>query len=104
MQEEKLVELLHNLMSDICDHNCKKIDGKTQEESEDICAECQAGDHICKILNENTRYSEIVLCIECKYFLKVKDFHGTEIAWCRKCELDGYVNHKDGCSRGRRRK
>lgn len=54
MQEEKLVELLHNLMSDICDNNCKKMDGKTQEESEDICAECPAGDHICKSSTKTT--------------------------------------------------
>lgn len=105
MQEEKLVELLHNLMSDICDHNCKKIDGKTQEESENICAECPAGDHICKILNENTRYSEIVLCGECEYSVKDNDCQGTEFVWRKNNSgLDGNIQPYDGCSRGRRRK
>lgn len=105
MQEEKLVELLHNLMSDICDNNCKKIDGKTQEESEDICAECPAGDHICKILNENTRYSEIVLCGECEYSVSDNDCQGTEFVWCKNnTGLDGNIQPHDGCSRGRRRK
>lgn len=58
MQEKKLVELLEDLMSDICDNNCKKIDSKTEEEAEEICDQCPAGDHICRVLNENVRYKK----------------------------------------------
>lgn len=58
MQEEKLVELLDELMSTACD-NCKKIEGVSQEKAEEICAGCPAGDHLCAILNENNRYDKI---------------------------------------------
>lgn len=104
MQEKKLVELLHKLMNDICDHNCKKIDSKTQEEAEEICADCEAGEHICKILNENNRYSEIILCEECEYSVKDYDCQGTEFAWCRNDSgIRGNVKNSDGCSKGRRK-
>lgn len=58
MQAKKLVELLDNLMSAACD-NCKKIEGVSQEEADEICADCPAGDQICAILNENNRYSKL---------------------------------------------
>ena len=104
MQEQKLVELLHALMSDICDRNCKKIDGKTQEESENICAECPASDHICRILNENNKYANIILCGECEYSVKDNDCQGTEFAWCRNDSgLDANIEPSDGCSRGKRK-
>lgn len=53
MQEEKLVELLDELMSTACD-NCKKIEGVSQEKAEEICAGCPAGDHLCAILMKTT--------------------------------------------------
>lgn len=43
MQEKKLAKLLDNLMSTVCD-NCKKIEGASQEETDEICAECPAGE------------------------------------------------------------
>lgn len=104
MQEKKLVELLEDLMSDICDNNCKKIDSKTEEEAEEICDQCPAGDHICKILNENIRYEKIVLCEECEYLEKDNDFQGGEFSWCRNNSgLPGNVEPLDGCSKGRRK-
>lgn len=79
MQEKKLVDLLHELMSDICDHNCK-------------------------ILNENNRYSEIILCEEREYSVKDNDCQGTEFAWCRNDSgIRGNVKASYGCSKGRRK-
>lgn len=103
MQEKKLVELLDNLMSAACD-NCKKIEGVSQEEADEICAYCPAGDHLCAILNENNRYSKIVLCSECEYCRKGNDCQGHEFVWCRlKDGLDGNIDSNDGCSRGKRK-
>ena len=103
MQEKKLTDLLDNLMSTVCD-NCKKIEGASQEEAGEICAECPAGDQICAILNENERYSKIVLCRECKYYREDDDCQGNEFAWCQlNSGLDGDVNPNDGCSRGKRK-
>ena len=103
MQEEKLVEHLDELMSAACD-NCKKIEGVTQEEADEICAKCPAGDPLCAILNENNRYSKSVLCGECEYYRKDNDCQGNEFAWCRlKDGLDGNVDPDDGCSRGKRK-
>lgn len=103
MQEEKLVELLDELMSTACD-NCKKIEGVSQEKAEEICAGCPAGDHLCAILNENNRYSKIVLCGECEYYREDNDCQGNEFAWCRlKDGLDGNVDPDEGCSRGKRK-
>lgn len=103
MQGKKLVELLDNLMSVACD-NCKKIEGVSQEEADEICAKCHAGDHLCAILNENNRYSQIVICGECEYYRKDDDYQGNEFAWCRlKDGLDGNVDPDEGCSRGKRK-
>lgn len=103
MQEEKLVELLDELMSTACD-NCKKIEGVSQEKADEICAGCLAGDRLCAILNENNRYSKFVLCGECEYYRKDNDCQGNEFAWCRlKDGLDGNVDPDDGCSRGKRK-
>lgn len=103
MQEEKLVELLDELMSTACD-NCKKIEGVSQEKADEICAKCHAGDCLCAILNENNRYSKSVLCGECEYYRKDNDCQGNEFAWCRlKDGLDGNVDPDDGCSRGKRK-
>ena len=103
MQEKKLVELLDGLMSVACD-NCKKIEGASQEEADEICGKCLAGDHLCAILNENNRYSQIVLCSECEYYRKDDDCQGNEFAWCRlKDGLDGNVDPDEGCSRGKRK-
>ena len=103
MQEKKLVELLDNLMSVACD-NCKKIEGVSQEEADEICAKCPAGNRTCAILNENNRYSKIVLCSECEYYRKDNDCQGNEFDWCRlKDGLDGNVDPDEGCSRGKRK-
>lgn len=103
MQEKKLIELLDGLMSTACD-NCKKIEGVPQEETDEICADCPAGDHLCALLNENNRYSKIVLCSECEYYRKDYDCQGNEFAWCRlKDGLDGNVDPDEGCSRGKRK-
>lgn len=103
MQEKKLVELLENLMSVACD-NCKKVEGVSQEEADEICAECPAGDHICAILNENNRYSQIVLCSECEYYRKDNDCQGNEFAWCQLGRgLGGDISLNDGCSKGKRK-
>lgn len=103
MQEKKLVELLDNLMSAACD-NCKKIEGVSQEEADEICAECPTGDHLCEILNENNRYSQFVLCGECEYYREDNDCQGNEFAYCRLGDgLDGNVDPDDGCSRGKRK-
>ena len=103
MQEEKLVELLDELMSTACD-NCKKIEGVSQEKAEEICAGCPAGDHLCAILNENNRYSQIVLCGECEYYREDDDCQGNEFAYCRLNNgLDESINPNDGCSRGKRK-
>lgn len=103
MQEEKLVELLDELMSTVCD-NCKKIEGIAQEETDEICAECPAGEKICAILNENNRYSKIVLCSECEYYREDNDCQGNECAYCRLNNgFDGNINPNDGCSRGKRK-
>lgn len=103
MQEKKLVELLDNLMSAACD-NCKKIEGVSKEETDEICVECLAGDRLCAILNENNRYSEIVLCSECEYYREDNDCQGGEFAWCQLDRgLDGNIDLNDGCSRGKRK-
>ena len=103
MQEKKLVELLDNLMSVACD-NCKKIEGVSQEEADEICAKCPAGNRTCAILNENNRYSKIVLCSECEYYREDNDCQGNEFAYCRLRDgLDGNVDPDDGCSRGKRK-
>lgn len=103
MQEKKLVELLDGLMSAACD-NCKKIEGVTQEEADEICAKCPAGDHLCALLNENNRYSKIVLCGECEYYREDNDCQGNEFAYCRLNNgLDESINSNDGCSRGKRK-
>ena len=103
MQEKKLVKLLDNLMSTVCD-NCKKIEGASQEETDEICAECPAGECLCEILNENERYSKIVLCRECEYYREDDDCQGNEFAWCRLNNgLDGNIDSNDGCSRGKRK-
>lgn len=103
MQEKKLVELLDNLMSVACD-NCKKIEGVSQEETDEICTDCPAGDHLCAILNENNRYSQIVLCSECEYYREDNDCQGNEFAYCRLNNgFDGNINPNDGCSRGKRK-
>ncbi|MED9882061.1 MAG: hypothetical protein UFD80_05305 [Blautia sp.] len=104
MQEEKLVELLDELMSTACDNCKKKIEGVSQEKAEEICAGCPAGDHLCALLNENNRYSKIVLCSECEYYRKDYDCQENEFAWCRlKDGLDGNVDPDEGCSRGKRK-
>lgn len=104
MQEKKLVDMLEDLMSDICDNNCKKIDSKTEEEAEEICANCPAGDHICRILNENVRYKKIVLCEECEYYTEDDDCQGNKFHYCRNdCGMPGNVGSSDGCSKGRRK-
>lgn len=103
MQEKKLIELLDDLMSTACD-NCKKIEGVSQEEADEICAECPAGDRLCAILNENNRYSQFVLCSECEYYRKDGDCQGDEFAWCQLIEgLYGGIKPNDGCSRGKRK-
>lgn len=103
MQEKKLVELLDGLMSAACD-NCKKIEGVSQEETDEICTDCPAGVRRGDLLNENNRYSKIVLCSECEYYRKDNDCQGNEFAWCRlKDGLDGNVDPDDGCSRGKRK-
>lgn len=103
MQEKKLEEMLGDLMANICDNNCKKIDSIPEEEAEEICADCSAGEHLCRILNENLRYSNIVLCEECQYRIDDDDCQGTTFSWCRNPEgLDGNVGQKEGCSRGKR--
>lgn len=103
MQEEKLAELLDGLMSAACD-NCKKIEGVSQEDAEEICVECPAEDHLCAILNENNRYSQIVLCSECEYYREDNDCQGNEFAYCRlDSGLDGDISLNDGCSRGKRK-
>lgn len=103
MQEKKLEEMLGDLMANICDNNCKKIDSIPEEEAEEICAHCSAGEHICRILNENLRYSNIVLCEECQYRIDDDDCQGTTFSCCRNPEgLDGNVGPKEGCSRGKR--
>lgn len=103
MQEKKLVELLDDLMSTVCD-NCKKIEGVSQEEAEEICGECLAGNNLCAIVNENNRYSKIVLCSECEYYREDNDCQGGEFAYCLlKDGLDGNINPNDGCSRGKRK-
>ena len=103
MQEKKLVKLLDNLMSIACD-NCKKIEGASQEETDEICAECTVGECLCKILNENKRYSKIVLCNECEYCREDDDRQGNEFAWCQLNNgLDGNIDSNDGCSRGKRK-
>lgn len=103
MQEKKLVKLLDNLMSTVCD-NCKKIEGASQEETDEICTECPAGECLCKILNENEKYSKIVLCSECEYYREDDDCQGNEFAWCWLNKgLDGNIDSNDGCSRGKRK-
>lgn len=103
MQEKKLIELLDDLMSTACD-NCKKIEGVSQEEADEICAGCPAGTKICAIMNENNRYSKIVLCSECEYYREDNDCQGKEFAYCRLNDgLDGDINPNDGCSRGKRK-
>lgn len=104
MQEKKLIELLGDLVSTACD-NCKKIDGVSREEEDEICADCPAGDRLCAILNEkNSRYSQLVLCGECKHYRKDSDCQGNEFAYCRLEDgLDGNINPNDGCSRGKRK-
>lgn len=103
MQEKKLVELLDNLMSVAC-NNCKKIEGVSQEEADEICAKCLAGDHLCAILNENNRYSQIVICGECEYYRKDNDCQGNEFAWCQLDRgLGGDIGLNDGCSKGKRK-
>lgn len=104
MQEKKLIELLDGLMSTACDNCKKKIEGVPQEETDEICADCPAGDHLCALLNENNRYSKIVLCSECEYYRKDYDCQGNEFAWCRLNNgLDESINPNDGCSRGKRK-
>ncbi len=98
-----MIELLDDLMSTACD-NCKKIEGVSQENADEICAGCPAATKICAILNENNRYSKIVLCSECEYYRKDNDCQGNEFAYCRLRDgLDGSLDSNDGCSRGKRK-
>lgn len=102
MQEQKLVELLEDLMSTVCD-NCRKITNKTQEAEEEICADCPAGDKICAILNENNRYPQIILCEECEGYVQVTH-QGKTTGWCRRAKgLIGYLDQNDGCSKGKKK-
>lgn len=89
-------------MSVACD-NCKKIEGVSQEETDEIYGlSCMRSSRA--ILNENNRYSKIVLCGECEYYREDNDCQGNEFAYCRLNNgLDESINSNDGCSRGKRK-
>lgn len=90
-----------NTASYVCDHICQKPkEIKDEEKLEEYCnGVCDFATHICCAMNMAGR-EDFVLCSVCQYRAYEEE---TDTTWCRLPEgLDGNLEEKDGCSRGRK--
>lgn len=90
-----------NIASYVCDHICQKPKEITDEEKlEEYCNEvCDFHTHICRAMNMAGR-EDFVFCSACQYRAHEEE---TDTTWCCFPEgLDGNLEEKDGCSRGRK--
>lgn len=116
-EETEMDKLVDEMTTHICDELCRHSrDAESQEELDQICAECKMGGYVCGILNTYNelndfekaqcislmeKYSGIVLCDECRYHAVEKS---TGIHHCRLGGgLIGALKSGDGCSRGKLR-
>lgn len=104
MQKTKMDQIVERMTEYICDSLCKNPEKYSEEELQEICAECEMGQFICDIPNEYNRYAQMVKCSECEFRKDDTDCAGTFYSYCRfEGGLEGDVTENDGCSRGRRR-
>ena len=94
-------DLIMNMASCVCDHICQKPKEITDKEKlEEYCNEvCDFPARIYRAMNMAER-ENFVPCSDCKYRAREEE---TDTTWCRLPEgLDGNLEEKDGCSRGRK--
>lgn len=85
----------------VCDHICQKPKEIADEEKlEEYCnGVCDLPEHICRVINAAGR-EDFAFCSVCQYRAYEEE---TDTTWCRLPEgLDGNLEEKDGCSRGRK--
>lgn len=90
-----------DMASYVCDHICQKPKEITDKEKlEEYCNEvCDFPARIYRAMNMAER-ENFVLCGDCQYRAREEE---TDTTWCRLPEgLDGNLEEKDGCSRGRK--
>lgn len=90
-----------NIASYACDHICQKPKEITDEEKlEEYCnGACDLPTRIYRAINMAGR-GDFVPCSDCKYRAREEE---TDTTWCRLPEgLNGNLEEKDGCSRGRK--
>lgn len=90
-----------DMASYVCDHICQKPKEITDKEKlEEYCnGVCDFPTHMWRTINKAGR-GDFVCCRNCKYRAREEE---TDTTWCRLPEgLDGNLEEKDGCSRGRK--
>lgn len=90
-----------DMASYVCDHICQKPKEITDKEKlEEYCNEvCDLPARVCRAMNMAER-ENFVFCSACQYRAREEE---TDTTWCRLPEgLDGNLEEKDGCSRGRK--